>query len=51
MSGRRANYMRTLTTMTNFAGDYLSQMGNWVREPTTEALLPPREPEAVPAPA
>eukprot|EP00903_Cladosiphon_okamuranus_P016686 g15384.t1 len=30
-SSTSARYHRTLKTMTNFSGDYLSQMGNWVR--------------------
>lgn len=37
-SSTNARYLRTLKTMTNFSGDYLSQMGNWVRESLPEPL-------------
>eukprot|EP00904_Undaria_pinnatifida_P009011 jgi/Undpi1/523/HiC_scaffold_10.g03987.m1 len=38
-SSQAARYHRTIKTTTNFSGDYLSQMGNWVRAPP-EALQP-----------
>ena len=32
-SSETARYHRTIKTTTNFSGDYVSQMGNWVRAP------------------